>query len=80
MKKKIIQKNMKGGMGSNNMRLPLQSNVSPTGNGTQFGNDIINFVYSAINTITDTITTVVSVVDLSDNIGSKFSNPGAPGA
>ena len=59
---------MKGG------RLPLESNVSPEGDGTQLGNDIINLVFSSINAITDTITTVVDVVDLSSNMGSEFSS------
>ena len=71
---------MKGGMGSNTMRLNLESNVSATGNGTQLGNDIINLVFSSINTITDTIATISSVVDLSSNMGSEFSSPFEPGA
>lgn len=65
---------MKGG------RLQLERNVSPQGNGYQLGNDIINLVFSSINTITDTITTVVDVVDLSSNMGSEFSSPFSPGA
>jgi len=68
------KKVMKGG------RLPLESNVSPEGDGTQLGNDIINLVFSSINAITDTITTVVDVVDLSSNMGSEFSSPFSPGA
>ena len=78
--KKFTQQKMKGGMGDNSLRLPLESNVSATGDGTQLGNDIINLVFSSINTITDTIATVVDVVELSSNMGSEFSSPFAPGA
>ncbi len=61
-------------------RLTLQSNVSASGNPAQLGNDIINLVFSAINTITDTITTVTDIIYLDQNMGSEFSSPFSPGA
>lgn len=81
LKKKTLKiKKMVGGLGNNPMRLPLESNVSANGNGVQLGNDIINFVYSMINTITGTITTITDITELSSNMGSEFSSPFSPGA
>lgn len=77
---KARQPKMKGGMGDNSMRLTLESNVSAQGSTVQLGNDIINLVFSSINAITDTISTVVDVVELSSDMGSEFSSPFAPGA
>tara|TARA_B110000971_G_scaffold219280_2_gene260010 strand:- start:2562 stop:2840 length:279 start_codon:yes stop_codon:yes gene_type:complete len=77
---KARQPKMKGGMGNNSMRMTLESNVSAEGSPVQLGNDIINLVFSSINAITDTISTVVDVVELSSDMGSEFSSPFAPGA
>ena len=61
-------------------RLQLQSNVSASGNPVQLGNDIINLVFSCINTITDTIETVEDIMDLDSKMGSEFDSPFSPGA
>jgi hypothetical protein len=79
-KNTLKRKKMTGGMGDNKMRLSLETNVSAKGNGAQLGNDIINLVFSCINTITDTITTVTDVMELDQQMGSEFSSPFSPGA